>query len=339
MKKVILTFFLIFFSSLVCALERKDANTLKDLGYPWESFYIHNYGGSNTHWYSIEEHLDLSPKFLALVIQDLEVKDQKTTYKYIYNSRHNFFRMLSTTQEGKGFISLPNFFSKNTLKAEEISDKDIDVNEFIEKILDHCKFTQLRNLKDKNNSDISISNQKDCRVIFVNEIEFKDLTFEQFEKNKDFKSYLANKDNSNKFIITKKATIKEVKKDQTSIKETPKTNVDTKNIKEVLNLAINWNNYSSLIVASVRMDKSNTSGLIEINLPDGTGKCIGSLAINPKTYAGTWSINCDDSESRSFKFKKEMNASGNINKNEQNFLIGEGKDRLGNKIVFQSEKL
>ncbi len=42
---------------------------------------------------------------------------------------------------------------------------------------------------------------------------------------------------------------------------------------------------------------------------------------------------------QSFKFKKEMNASGNINKNEQNFLIGEGKDRLGNKIVFQSEKL
>ncbi len=67
--------------------------------------------------------------------------------------------------------------------------------------------------------------------------------------------------------------------------------MDTKNIKEVLNLAINWNNYSSLIVASVRMDKSNTSGLIEINLPDGTGKCIGSLAINPKTYAGTGLLN------------------------------------------------
>ena len=54
---------------------------------------------------------------------------------------------------------------------------------------------------------------------------------------------------------------------------------------------------------------------------------------------GSWSINCDDSENRSWRFKKEMYASGKLKKNEQNFLVGEGKDQLGNKVVFQSEKL
>lgn len=348
MKKVILTFFLIFYILAVqsFSLERKDASNLKDLGYPWENFYIHNYGSSNTYWYTIEEHLDLNPKFLALVLQDVEEKDQKITYKYTYNSRHNFFKMEAITETSKNVFSLPNFFLKNTLKAEEISDKEIDINEFIEKVLDHCKYTQLRNLKDKKGDDVSVTNQKDCRISYVNNIEFKDLIFEQFEKNKDFKSFLVNKDDANKFIVLKRTPIKDSKKEQISSKESPglsknnqKSTQEFKNFKENINIAINWANYNSLIVANLKMDKSNSVGSIEINLPDGSGKCIGTVAINTTTMLGTWSMNCDDSENRSWRFKKEMYASGKLNKNDQNFLVGEGKDRLGNKVVFQSEKL
>lgn len=346
MKKVILTFFFIIFVVESFSLERKDSSNLKDLGYPWENFYIHNYGSSNTYWYTIEEHLDLNPKFLALVLQDVEEKDQKLTYKYIYNSRHNFFKMEAISETGKNVFSLPNFFSKNTLKAEEISDKEIDINEFIEKVLDHCKYTQLRNLKDKKGDDVGVSNQKDCRISYVNNIEFKDLIFEQFEKNKDFKSFLVNKDNANKFIVSKRMSTKDSKKEQVSskessgsIKDNQKSTQELKNFKENINVAINWSNYNSLIVANLKMDKSNSVGSIEINLPDGSGKCIGTVAINVTSMLGTWSINCDDSESRSWRFKKEMFASGKLNKNDQNFFVGEGKDRLGNKVVFQSEKL
>jgi hypothetical protein len=338
-KKVILTFFFIIFAVKSFSLERKDASNLKDLGYPWENFYIHNYGSSNTYWYTIEEHLDLNPKFLALVLQNVEEKDQKLTYKYTYNSRHNFFKMETISDENKSGFSLPNFFSKNTLKAEEISDKEIDINEFIEKVLDHCKYTQLRNLKDKKGVDVSVSNQKDCRISHVNQIEFKDLIFEQFEKNKDFKNFLVNKDNVNKFTVLKRSSVKDPKKEQVSTKENLKANQELKSLKENINLAINWSNYNSLIVANIKMDKSNSTGSIEVILPDGSGKCIGTIAINISTYLGTWSINCDDSEVRSWRFKKEMYASGKINRNDQNFLVGEGKDRLGNKVVFQSEKL
>ena len=346
MKKVILTFFFIIFAIKSFSLERKDASNLKDLGYPWESFYIHNYGSSNTYWYKIEEHLDLNPQFLALVLQDVEEKDQKLTYKYIYNSRHNFFKMDPISETDKNVFSLPNFFSKNTLKAEEISDKEIDINEFIEKVLDHCKYTQLRNLKDKKGADVSVSNQKDCRISHVNNIEFKELIFEQFEKNKDFKSFLVNKDNANKFTALKRMPAKASKKEQVSSKESSSSSKDNqkssqefKNFKENINIAINWINYNSLMVANLKMDKSNSVGSMEINLPDGSGKCIGTVAINTTTMLGTWSINCDDSENRSWRFKKEMYASGKLNKSEQNFLVGEGKDRLGNKVVFQSEKL
>ena len=346
MKRVILTSFLVIFAFKSFSLERKDASNLKDLGYPWENFYIHNYGSSNTYWYSIEEHLDLNPKFLALVLQDVEEKDQKLTYKYIYNSRHNFFKMEAISETEKNIFSLPNFFSKNTLKAEEISDKEIDINEFIEKVLDHCKYTQLRNLKDKKGVDVSVSNQKDCRISHVNQIEFKDLIFEQFEKNKDFKNFLVNKDNANKFVVSKRMPVKDSKKEQVSTKESSVSGKDNqksiqelKNFKENINVAINWTNYNSLIVANLKMDKSNSVGAIEINLPDGSGKCIGTVAINTTTMSGAWSVNCDDSENRSWRFKKEMNASGKLYKNGQNFLVGEGKDRLGNKVVFQSEKL
>ena len=155
---------------------------------------------------------------------------------------------------------------------------------------------------------------------------------------------MVNKDNANKFTASKRIPAKSSKKEQVSSKESSskdnqKSSQEFKNFKENINIAINWINYNSLIVANLKMDKSNSVGSIEINLPDGSGKCIGTVAINTTTMLGTWAINCDDSENRSWRFKKEMYASGKLNKNEQNFLVGEGKDRLGNKVVFQSEKL
>jgi hypothetical protein len=129
------------------------------------------------------------------------------------------------------------------------------------------------------------------------------------------------------------------KDSSSSSKDNQKSSQEFKNFKENINIAINWINYNSLIVANLKMDKSNSVGSMEINLPDGSGKCIGTVAINTTTMLGTWSINCDDSENRSWRFKKEMYASGKLNNSEQNFLVGEGKDRLGNKVVFQSEKL
>ena len=95
---------LLFIISLpVHSLELSDKDKLKDLGYSWSSFYKDNYRGKKTKWISLDEHLKLKPKFLALVEQDLKVNNKQENYKYIYNSKHNFFKMEIIGEKKKNY--------------------------------------------------------------------------------------------------------------------------------------------------------------------------------------------------------------------------------------------
>ena len=86
--------FLFYISSILnlYSLEISDKEKLKKLGYSWSSFYKDNYRGKKTKWISLEDHLNLKPKFLALVEQDLKINNKQENFKYIYNSKHNFLK-------------------------------------------------------------------------------------------------------------------------------------------------------------------------------------------------------------------------------------------------------
>ena len=66
-------FFLLFYNSYSYSLDKQDIQKLKDLNYPEESFYMYNYKGSKTYWIPIEKHLELKPKYLALVNLDVNL--------------------------------------------------------------------------------------------------------------------------------------------------------------------------------------------------------------------------------------------------------------------------
>ena len=112
-------------ASKLNSLEPSDKDKLKDLGYSWSSFYKDNYRGKKTKWISLDEHLNLKPKFLALVQQDLKINNKQMNYKYVYNSKHNFFKMEIQGEKKRITPILVNPLSKRYLGPTTIDDKDI----------------------------------------------------------------------------------------------------------------------------------------------------------------------------------------------------------------------
>ena len=86
--------FLILISSGSFAENRLGIQNLKqliDLGYNKKDAYADDYSKSKAYWFELEEHLEIKPKYLALLSQKMTVNGKVTVNQHIYNSKHHFF--------------------------------------------------------------------------------------------------------------------------------------------------------------------------------------------------------------------------------------------------------
>ena len=335
MKKILISFFIYFsYITLSNSAELGVAQKLKELNYPWESFYIDNYRGSMTYWISLKEHLKLKPKFVALVEQELKLNGKNIKYKFFYNSRHNFFKMQKFKKEKKTILKLSNPLKKDELRPTLMDDKSLSLNNFVEKVLDHCKFSTLKGVKSSDDKRLKFSKRETCYVKYVNYTKFNNLSFESFEKNKDTLSFTTDK---NVTSLNTKATQNVVKKIENKNLESKSKSkkIDPKKVKY---LALKWHTFEDLIIGKIDYKNDISNGNIILELPNEKTICKGSFAVSPN-FSGTWSISCPDNSNRSYQHKKNMTASGTMNKNDNNQLIGTGKDFVGRKVEFISNRI
>ena len=257
MKKILIFFFIYFlYIPLLHSIESGVDQKLKKLNYPLESFYIDNYRGSTTYWISLEEHLKLEPKFVALVKQDLKLNGKNITYKFFYNSRHNFFKMEKFKKEKKSLLKISNPLKKDELRPTLINDKNLSLNNFVEKVLDHCKFSKLKRVKDSNGKSLRFSKRKSCYINYVNYTEFNNLTFEAFEKNNNALSFTKDK----KIASLDTKTIKKL------VKKTENKNSKNKSKKikstKVEYLALKWHSFEDLIPGKINFENNISNGII-----------------------------------------------------------------------------
>ena len=315
-KNILFLTILIFsLNKTAYSLDISDKDSLKELGYNWNSFYKDNYRGKKTKWFSLEDHLNLKPKFLALVEQDLKLNGKRQKYLYVYNSRHNFFKMEIQGQKKKIAPKIINPLSKRYLAPKLIDDTNMALSEFIEKVLDHCKFSKSVAVIDKSGKKLNFRDEEECRIIRINRDDFKNLTYNNFEKNQNLKSYNPKfADNLKKKDKEKERKIDHKKKIQTNLKSFKTA------------IAVSWDRKYDLLAGELSYDYKKNNGIIKF-VSNSNEKCFGTFnLINDK---GTWSFSCEGSDSRAFGeiFLKE------------NFIEGEGKDNKKNKIKFISNAI
>ena len=218
MKKFLTSFFISFF--LVPSSFAKDISyqTLIELGYSKTFFYKENYNRSNAKWFDLKEVIEQNPKYLALVEQNIKVNGNFVDYKFVYSSKHNFFKFINTEVENKNYIlDKVSFLKKKFSVPEEINDQNISEKEFIESVLDHCTYAPLKNVKDPETKKKIIFKKFDtCKIKFLNTKNMNDLTLETFTENEKNKTTDKNKNKktTEKKIINseKKSKIKKEKK-------------------------------------------------------------------------------------------------------------------------------
>ena len=108
--------------------------------------------------------------------------------------------------------------------------------------------------------------------------------------------------------------------------------------KKVKYLALKWHSFEDLIIGKIDYENGISNGNITLELPNEKTICKGSFAVSPN-FSGTWSISCPDNSNRSYQHKKNMTASGTMNKNDNNQLIGTGKDFVGRTVEFISNRI
>ena len=95
--KLLLFIFCFYITQNTYAAERlssKDYQKLVDLGFNKLDAYADDYSDSEAYWYSLEEHLSLKPKFLALLTQPMKVDGKELVNSHVYNSKHHFCKAL-----------------------------------------------------------------------------------------------------------------------------------------------------------------------------------------------------------------------------------------------------
>ena len=169
--KFFLFFLLILSSNLSKAATRlgdDDYQRLVDMGYNKLDAYSDDYTGVKTYWYTLEEHLNLKPKFLALLSQEMQIDGKLQMNYHVYNSRHHVFaeRELKC---GNDPSKLFNVLKKcEELKMPIIDDENISVDNFAKTILDHCNETKVKNLRTKSGKQINVSGEQKCNIKFIN---------------------------------------------------------------------------------------------------------------------------------------------------------------------------
>ncbi len=150
-------------------LSQKDYQKLIDLGYNKIDAYADDYSKTKAYWYTLEEHLKLKPKYLALMNQPMIVNKKEIVNKHIYNSKHHFFASRKEKcKKKKGAKSL-NFLKKCTvLKMPIIDDSLVSLEDFAKISLDHCNETKVKNLFTRDGEELTITNIKNCEIKFIN---------------------------------------------------------------------------------------------------------------------------------------------------------------------------
>ncbi len=301
-----------------------------ELGYPKTFFYKDNYKRSSVKWFNLSEIIEQKPKFIALVEQNLKLNGEFIDYKFVYSSRHNFFKLITTeVKNKKSRLSNISLLKKRISKPENIDDENISKDEFLENVLDHCKYSPVKNIKKPDtNKRIIFKEFDECKIKYLNTKKINDLTLKKFieidknnkdVKNKDTKKKVAKKNNSD-VSMKKKSESKKVENEDEQI-----------DIDKEISVAFSWQNFAKPIISNLKMSNKN-SGILDIYIHETKEKCLGTIAINSDNN-GNWSLSCPDNKDRPGVFKKGMGGSGTLIK-ENNFIIGKGLDIYKNEINF-----
>ena len=149
-------------------LSAKDYDKLVGLGYNKLDAYSDDYSNVKTYWYTLEEHLKLKPKFLGLLTQEMQVNGKLQINSHVYNSRHHVFASRNE-KCGNDTKKLFQVLKKcKELKMPVIEDNNISVDNFVRTILDHCNETKVKNLKTQEGVELKISEEKQCRIKYIN---------------------------------------------------------------------------------------------------------------------------------------------------------------------------
>lgn len=169
----IIFIFIVFLSSHSFAEKRlgpDDYKELVNLGYNKKDAYADDYSKTKAYWFKLEEHLEIKPKYLALLSQKMTVNGKETVNQHIYNSKHHFFGDKKSKCIGKkGLIVGPlNLQKCNYLKPKIVDDIDLPKDTFVNMALDHCNETKVKNLKTEDGKELKISDTKKCFIKFIN---------------------------------------------------------------------------------------------------------------------------------------------------------------------------
>ena len=151
-------------------LGMKDLNKLRDLGYNKKDAYADDYSKSKAYWFKLEEHLEIKPKYLALLSQKMTINGKETITQHIYNSKHHFFGDKKSKCIGKKGLAVGplNLKKCEFLKPKVIDDTQLIKSTFANMALDHCNETKTKNLKTEDGKILNIKDKKKCSIKFIN---------------------------------------------------------------------------------------------------------------------------------------------------------------------------
>ena len=172
MTRFLLIFFILF-STQSFAEKRLGPNDLKalvDLGYNKKDAYADDYSKTKAYWFTLEEHLEVKPKYLALLSQKMKVDGKATVNQHIYNSKHHFFGDKKSKCVGKkGLILGPlNLAKCEYLKPKVVNDDELNKDTFVNMALDHCNETKVKNLKTEDGKELKVTDTEKCSIKYIN---------------------------------------------------------------------------------------------------------------------------------------------------------------------------
>tara|TARA_Y100001958_G_C21231733_1_gene557541 strand:+ start:1140 stop:1865 length:726 start_codon:yes stop_codon:yes gene_type:complete len=164
---------LLFFSSYSFGENRlgpKNFKALINIGYSKKSAYSDDYSKSKVYWFKLEEHLEIKPKYLALLSQKMTINGKQTVVQHIYNSKHHFFGDKESKCVGKKGMAIGplNLKKCEFLKPKVIDDTQLIKSTFANMALDHCNETKVKNVKTESGEILKITDTKKCSIKFIN---------------------------------------------------------------------------------------------------------------------------------------------------------------------------
>ena len=110
---------------------------------------------------------------------------------------------------------------------------------------------------------------------------------------------------------------------QSQVRSTPEPRQGS-NSSELRSIAVTWEGVADLLAGTLNLQQNGRSGVIEITLPNGLGKCSGGFNAQDKNR-GEWRVSCPDSKSASGTYVAYGDGKGSK---------GVGFDNVGRKVTY-----